>query len=151
MVIAATSQNMKASTSLSASHKKQLRDLAKLDKVWVSPNTKVGRFLEQYLLAEAIARLLIKVKSGKPCPRTLNFTSIRSAVKVLNLYPIIDNNLVEYIFRSDKRYNTGLETPRIYRNKIVHEISKEVILKYEKDASRLSSLLDRWLTPFLTI
>jgi hypothetical protein len=128
------------------SQKNFLRTLAQRNGVWFDAKTNVGKFIESYIIAEAIARRLIFINSKKPCPPTLNFTSIRSASKSFDITRSISVDLIEDIFSGNNR--NGRKTPRQLRNGIVHEISNISLIEIESRIHELTILINSWIDCF---
>lgn len=137
------------SRALTSRQLRSLRELATLDGVWSASPTSAGSFLERYVAAEAVARRLITLKSGKACPHTLNFTSIQSAVRLFPYSLKISPNLVEAIFHSGDIRAGKVSSPRQLRNAIIHGLSSTAIIEVETEYKKLMLLMQRWLDVFL--
>ena len=132
------------------SQKKVLREIAAQDGQWSKATTRVGRFVECYIVAEALARRLIAIKLGRQCPQTLSFTSIQSATKSLGLSSNISPELIEQVFRSGELQRSN-NTPRQLRNAIIHGLSDKACHEVNEYSVRLMKLMQRWLQHFASI
>lgn len=123
---------------------KNWRTLAELDGAALGASTKVGKFIERYIICEAIARNQISRKIGRPCPHTLNFTQIQAAVRYYGLGDRIAPQLIESIFRGGDG-TKGARTPRQLRNGLIHGLSEAHRGEVEMRHDSLMSLMNRWL------
>lgn len=124
-----------------------LKELAAHDGMWCSSATELGRFVERYIVAEALARRLITIVSGKPCPHTLYLNSLQSAVRSIGLAAPIPPKLVREIFLGGELQSTN-NSPRQLRNAIIHGLSVKAITELNMESRKLMSLMQRWLKYF---
>lgn len=133
---------------LNSRQSKSLKELVALDGTWCASSTAVGSFLERYIAAEAVARRLITLKTSKPCPHSLNFTSIQSAVRFFNYSVKISPSLVEAIFRGGVARAGEVNTPRQLRNLLIHGLSAKAAREVELEHKKLMDLMQKWLAIF---
>lgn len=126
---------------------KNWRSIAEVDGSVLDSRSSAGRFIERYFVCEAIARKLISDKMGKPCPQTLNFASIHSAVNYLGLGSSIHRKLIEDIFRSGEGAPNH-RTPRQLRNGVVHGLAKQHLSEISHRIDDLMNLMQCWLQHF---
>jgi hypothetical protein len=125
-----------------------LNGLAILDGTWCASPTNVGSFIERYIVAEALARNLIALNSGKQCPNILYLQSIKSAARSFEASLNIPSDLIDAIFRSSNARAGNVSTPRQLRNLLIHGLSSKARLEVEREHKKLMDLMKRWLDIF---
>jgi len=138
--------NYKKIIHLTKSQKTKLRKVADKSGVWINSRTKAGKFIEIYILSEAIARYLIEINTKKKCPQTLYLNSIKSACKNIDFTRSISSAMIENIFKSES--TTKIKSHRQLRNRIIHEASDNAIADIDYRYQELMLALNNWIKYF---
>ncbi len=113
----------------------------------------VGKFVDLYILCEAIAVRLVDFNLGRQ-HKVLQSKSIKTAynklVEIGVAQRIQQEALIEKIFKSGNGIR-GKKTPRQLRNPIIHQLAKSDIDEVNSRSIEIMRLMEWWIAEFRSI